>query len=83
MLHERDGRKDAKEGGKAARREASFDSKNLLIPILSFPLVFVNGLNIFPIVLLPLVLSKILPFYLPGSVCLHKFFRMTPSFSFP
>lgn len=51
----RDGRKTGKKERKATRREASFGSK--LISILSYSLVFVNGLNILPIVLQSLVLT--------------------------
>lgn len=57
----RDGRKAGKEKRKAARREASFDSK--LTRILSLSLVFVSCLNVLPIILQSLVL-QLLPSHL-------------------
>ena len=52
------GWKERWEGRKAARREGSFGSKDLLISLLSFFLVLLNGHHILPIILLSSVLSE-------------------------
>ena len=65
-LHARDKREDGREERKAGRREAGFDSKDLLINILSVSLVFINGLNILLSILPSLVLSAFPLFTYPG-----------------